>query len=80
MEWKKNQIDFYIDDHLITTETPASFAPGRWVFNHEFFIILNLAMGGEFAGDIDPALNKTQLFVDYIRYYSIDGVGKLSKK
>ena len=80
MEWKKNQIDFYIDDHLITSETPASFAPGRWVFNHEFFLILNLAMGGEFAGDIDPALNKTQLFVDYIRYYSIDGVGKLTKQ
>ena len=80
IEWKKNQIDFYIDDHLITSETPASFAPGRWVFNQEFFLILNLAMGGEFAGDIDPALNKTQLFVDYIRYYSINGVGKLTKK
>jgi beta-glucanase (GH16 family) len=64
---------------LITTETPASFAPGRWVFNHEFFLILNLAMGGEFAGDIDPALNKTQLFVDYIRYFSVNGVGKVTK-
>lgn len=79
IEWKKNQIDFYIDDHLITSETPASFAPGRWVFNHEFFLILNLAMGGEFAGDIDPQINRTQLFVDYIRYYSVNGVGKLLK-
>ena len=79
IEWKKNQIDFYIDDHLITSENPASFAPGRWVFNHEFFLILNLAMGGEFAGSIDPNLNKSQLFVDYIRYYSVDGIGKLTK-
>jgi len=79
IEWKKDQVDFYIDDHLITTETPASFSPGRWVFNHEFFLILNLAMGGDFAGEIDPAVNKTQLMVDYIRFYSVNGIGKLIK-
>jgi beta-glucanase (GH16 family) len=49
------------------------------VFNQEFFLILNLAMGGEFAGPIDPALNKTELLVDYIRYYSVNGVGKVIK-
>ena len=79
IDWKKNQIDFYIDDHLITSESATSVKPGRWVFNHEFFLILNLAMGGEFAGAIDPAIQQTQLFVDYIRYYSVDGVGKLTR-
>ena len=33
-----------------------------------------------FGGDIDPAINQTQTFVDYIRYYSVDGVGKVTKK
>jgi len=80
VEWKKNKVDFYLDDRLIASETPSSFAPGRWVFNHKFFLILNLAMGGEFGGDIDPNLMQTQLFVDYIRYYSIDGIGKLTKQ
>jgi beta-glucanase (GH16 family) len=79
VEWKKNKVDFYLDDRLIASETPSSFAPGRWVFNHKFFLILNLAMGGEFGGDIDPNLMQTRLFVDYIRYYSIDGVGKLTR-
>jgi len=79
VEWKKNKVDFYLDDRLIASETPSSFAPGRWVFNHKFFLILNLAMGGEFGGEIDPNLMQTKLFVDYIRYYSIDGVGKLTK-
>lgn len=79
IDWKKNQVDFYIDDHLITSETPNSVKPSRWVFNHEFFLILNLAMGGEFAGQIDPAINQTKLLVDYIRYYSVDGVGKLTR-
>ena len=74
------KIDFYFDDRLISSETPASVKPGRWVFNQDFFLILNLAMGGEFGGSIDPAITQTKLFVDYIRYYSIDGVGKLTKK
>jgi beta-glucanase (GH16 family) len=80
IEWKKNQIDFYFDDRLISSETPASVKPGRWVFNQKFFLILNLAMGGEFGGAIDPAINQTQTFVDYIRYYSVDGVGKVTKQ
>lgn len=80
IEWKKNKIDFYFNDRLISSETPTSVKPGRWVFNQKFFLILNLAMGGEFGGPIDPAINQTQLFVDYIRYYSVDGVGKVTKQ
>ena len=80
IEWKKNKIDFYFNDRLISSETPTSVKPGRWVFNQKFYLILNLAMGGEFGGDIDPAINQTQTFVDYIRYYSVDGVGKVTKQ
>jgi beta-glucanase (GH16 family) len=80
IEWKKNKIDFYFNDRLISSETPATVKPGRWVFNQKFYLILNLAMGGEFGGSIDPAITQTQTFVDYIRYYSVDGVGKVTKK
>ena len=80
IEWKKNKIDFYFNDRLISSETPDSVKPGEWVFNQKFFLILNLAMGGEFGGPIDPAIKQTQLFVDYIRYYSVDGVGKVTKQ
>jgi beta-glucanase (GH16 family) len=80
IEWKKDKIDFYFNDRLISSETPASVNPGRWVFNQKFYLILNLAMGGEFGGAIDPAINQTQTFVDYIRYYSVDGVGKVTKQ
>jgi hypothetical protein len=38
---------------------------------------MNLAIGGWFAGDVDAALDKAQLQVKSIKYYSIDGVGEL---
>jgi hypothetical protein len=35
-------------------------------------------MGGTYAGEyIDPTLNQAELKVDYIRFYSINGVGKV---
>lgn len=80
IEWKKNKIDFYFNDRLISSETPTTVKPGRWVFNQKFYLIVNLAMGGDFGGSIDPAITQTQTFVDYIRYYSVDGVGKVTKK
>lgn len=79
IEWKKNQIDFYVDDSMYFSVTPKDIAPGRWVFNQEFFLILNLAMGGEFAGELDPALMQSQMSIDYIRFYSINGIGKVKK-
>jgi beta-glucanase (GH16 family) len=48
----------------------------EWVYDAEFYLILNLAMGGHFTGPIHPDLNQAQLEVDFIRHYSIDGVGE----
>src|SRR6267143_3683 len=44
--------------------------PGDWVFNHPFFIIMNLAMGGYFPGYTDPTTpNPAVMTVDYVRVY-----------
>jgi hypothetical protein len=79
IEWKKNLIDFYVDDNLYFTAAASDSSTGTWVYNQPFFMILNLAMGGEFTGDLDPAMTKAQMSIDYIRYYSINGVGKVVK-
>lgn len=79
IEWKKNQIDFYFDDSLYFSVSNKDVPSKSWVYNQPFFLILNLAMGGQFTGDIDPALNKAQIIVDYIRYYSVNGAGKVYK-
>jgi hypothetical protein len=35
----------------------------------EFFLILNVAMGGTFGGSVDPAFTSSTMEVDYIRIY-----------
>lgn len=80
IDWKKNSLTFLVDGSPTGTFTSADTGSRGWVYNQKFFLILNLAMGGTYAGEyIDPALNQAQLHVDYIRYYSVNGVGKISK-
>jgi len=81
IEWKKDRIDFIVDGRVNGTFTVADTGRRGWVYNQEFFLILNLAMGGTYAGEyIDPTLNQAKLSVDYIRFYSVNGVGKVIKK
>jgi beta-glucanase (GH16 family) len=80
LEWKKNSLTFIVDGRVTGTYSSADTGSRGWVYNQKFFLILNLAMGGTYAGEyIDPALTQAQLSVDYIRYYSVNGVGKVFK-
>jgi beta-glucanase (GH16 family) len=71
VQWEENLIRFYVDDRLYITRTPADLPAGKaWVFNHPFFIILNVAVGGNFPGSPDATTVFPQLMkVDYVRVY-----------
>jgi beta-glucanase (GH16 family) len=75
VEWEKKAIRFYVDDHLYATRTPADLPKGtRWVFQHHFFILLNVAVGGGWPGNPDDSSVFPQIMlVDYVRVY--DRVG-----
>ena len=78
IEWKKNSLTFIVDGRVTGTFSSADTGSRGWVYNQKFFLILNLAMGGTYAGEyIDPMVNQAQLHVDYIRFYSVNGVGKV---
>ncbi len=73
VEWRTNEIRYLVDDVVYQTITPSSLpANGRWVFDHPFTIILNLAVGGNYVGppDITTTFPQTML-VDYVRVYSL---------
>lgn len=69
IEWDENYINFYVDDVLYNQITPAD-VPGEWVYNHSFYMILNMAVGGNFPGspNSDTVFPQTML-VDYVRVY-----------
>jgi beta-glucanase (GH16 family) len=69
IEWGKDYINYYIDDKLYNQITPKD-VPGEWVFNQPFYIILNMAVGGNLPGtpNTETAFPQTML-VDYIRIY-----------
>lgn len=71
VEWEPNVIRFYVDGLLYKTRTPADLPPGSaWVFNHPFFLILNVAVGGDFPGNPDATTVFPQnMKVDYVRVY-----------
>jgi beta-glucanase (GH16 family) len=70
VEWQPDRIDWYVDGILYHTATPANVAPNAWVFNHPFYLILNLAVGGNFGGPLDPAVVfPKSMLVDYVRVY-----------
>jgi len=71
VEWEPNTIRFYVDDHLYATRTPADLPKEtKWVYHHPFFILLNVAVGGDWPGDPDSTSVFPQtMLVDYVRVY-----------
>jgi len=75
IDWLEDHITWYFDGDKYHEVFAADVEAHEWVFNHEFYLLLNLAIGGGFAGAVDPALNDATLTVDWIRHFSINGVG-----
>ena len=71
IEWQRNTIRFYVDDHLYATRVPADLPKGaKWAYNHPFFLLLNVAVGGGWPGNPDSNSEFPQtMLVDYVRVY-----------
>ena len=72
VEWTTNQIKWYMDNVQYFTLTPANLPGGStWVFNAPQFILLNLAVGGNWPGNPDgTTVFPQQMLVDYVRVYT----------
>jgi beta-glucanase (GH16 family) len=71
VEWEPDAIRFYLDANLYATFSAAQWPPGgTWVFDHRFFLILNVAVGGDWPGSPDDSTEFPQtMLVDYVRVY-----------
>ncbi|AWG23397.1 laminarinase [Flavobacterium faecale] len=63
--WSAASVKIYVDDVLFHTVANTSSLP----FNKDFFMILNVAMGGTFGGSVDPTFAQSAMEIDYVRVY-----------
>ena len=65
VDWSATSIKIYVDAQLYHTVANSAALP----FNQNFFVLLNMAIGGNFGGAVDPALTSATFEVDYVRVY-----------
>jgi beta-glucanase (GH16 family) len=71
VDWSPNLIIWYVDGNEYQRRTPASLGGNRWVFDHPFFMIMNVAVGGAWPGYPDASSTYPQtMTVDYVRVYA----------
>ncbi|MFD9942780.1 RICIN domain-containing protein [Nonomuraea sp. NPDC059023] len=71
VDWSPNLIIWYVDGNEYQRRTPASLGGNRWVFDHPFFMIMNVAVGGHWPGYPDATTTFPQtMTVDYVRVYA----------
>jgi beta-glucanase (GH16 family) len=70
VEREPGEIRWYVDGILYHRATPADVAPDPWVFDHPFFLLLNMAVGGNFGGPVGgDTVFPQSIEVDYVRVY-----------
>lgn len=65
LEWTATQLKFAVDGQVFHTFANDAGTP----FNNNFFLIMNVAMGGNFGGAVDPAVTSATMEVEYVRVY-----------
>ena len=69
VEWSQKDIQWSVDGEVYLHLTPDD-VPGDWVFDHPFYLILNLAVGGKWPGRPDRSTAFPQILqIDYVRLY-----------
>jgi beta-glucanase (GH16 family) len=70
--WDSNGIRYTLDGQTVVTLDKATVEAtrGPWVFDHPFYLILNLAVGGDWPGPPDASTGfPKRMLVDYVRVY-----------
>jgi beta-glucanase (GH16 family) len=82
LEWTPNVIKWYVDGQLyhVVTRKEFSIKGCKWVFDHPFHLVLNVAVGGNWPGNPDESTKFPQrMIIDYIKLYKIKDIDAVEK-
>ena len=73
MEWTTNTINWFVDGKQYYTYSNPGQGVSAFPYYNPFFIILNLAVGGNWGGlkGVDDSVFPQQMLVDYVRVYQL---------
>lgn len=70
IDWTKDKIEFFVDNQSVYIFSPEIKNENTWPYNQPFYFIINVAVGGNFGGDIiDNSIFPQEFLIDYIRVY-----------
>ncbi len=73
IEWTPESIKFFIDKRLFYEafkgENGKDATNEGWPFDKKYFLILNLAIGGNWGGEIDNSIFPVEMQIDYVRMF-----------
>lgn len=76
VDWNEEKIDFLIDNKIYHTFGISEAGQKENPFRKPFYLIINLALGGNWAGEVDPSIFPQQFVIDYVRVYKIKKAGR----
>jgi len=73
LDWSEDTLTWYTDGNVYNTFAPDNVHDSaKWPFNRRFYLLLNLALGGNLGGSIN--FNDDQVMqIDYVRVFCLDG-------
>ena len=73
IEWSKDSITFFIDNKVFYIakkgENGRITTNEGWPFDKPYYLILNLAIGGNWGGEVDDSIFPSEMIIDYVRIY-----------
>ena len=70
IDWAPNQVSFLVDGITYETHTSADTNGNPWAYNHPFYLLLNVAVGGNWPGSPNGStVFPQQMVIDYVHVY-----------
>lgn len=71
ISWTSEEINFFVDDRKYFTFKNEHKSKAEWPFDNKFYLILNIAIGGDWGGKegVDPHIFPAKMDIDYVRVY-----------